>query len=177
MASQEETKEVRQQQEEALEKLEEENQEEVGTTYPFTTQMLQPLPDLTSLSSFDSELIHKHRSLALHIAKLRDDPAWELKTQPSEKNQFLSVYFKPSETNESSWVCGEAECALSLSAIDETLSTQEKWSSFDKNIDKIILIKQLLDHFSIVQRINKGNFLMQARDFIMTHGRFELTSG
>jgi len=83
--------------------------DKIGTTYPFTNAVLPDCPDLNLLDHNEKELVHKHRHLVLEYGKMRDDPAWELKTLPTDKNNNLSVYFKPAETNESSFVCGEAE--------------------------------------------------------------------
>jgi len=44
-------------------------------------------------------------------------------------------------------------------------------------VDKVTLIKDIAPSFTLVHWLNKGNFLMAAWDYIMTHGRHWLSTG
>lgn len=63
---------------------------------------------------------------------MRDDEAWELKTQPTDKNNNLSVFFKPAETKESAFVCGEAVAPIPIERVDSILSDLSKTNLWDK---------------------------------------------
>jgi len=163
--------------EEVKEEEVEEEEVEVGTTYPFKKSELPDSPDTAGMSDEEIESVKKHWAMVLELAKLWDDPSWDLKTKPTDKNSNLSVFFKPAETNESVLVCGEIEANIPIEKIDDVISDHEKWGMFDKVIDKVTVIKNLDANYKIVHWLNKGNFMMGPWDYVMTHAKNVLKTG
>ncbi len=115
--------------------------------------------------------------MVLQFSKMRDDSSFELKTVPSDKNNNLSVFMKAGETKDSAWVIGESTAQIPISKIDEVITSLEKQVVFDKMIDKYNLIKSIAPGFDLIYRVNKGNFMMAARDYILSTGKHVLSSG
>lgn len=113
--------------------------------------------------------MEKHKNFAIESANERTDEEWKLKTKPTPRNQELSVYFKPGTDDLTSFVCGELLTTVPIEKIDGFISDREQWGKFDKQIDKTRLIKQLTPDCTLEYRSNKGNFMMKAQDYTMSH--------
>jgi len=106
------------------EPIEEPQEEEIGKSFPFTKSILPDLPDISSLDDQEQQWIQKHQASILSLSKLKDDSAFELKTQPSDKNNNLSVWMKAGETKDSAWVIGEATAEISFEKIVSVLKDE-----------------------------------------------------
>lgn len=83
---------------------------------------------------------------------------------------------KQGETKDIAWVIGETTAEIPLSALDQTISDLSKHFMFDKMIEKQTVLKDT-GSIQIIHRVNKSNFMMPARDFVLSTSRSVLSTG
>ena len=108
------------------------------------------------------------------FARKRNSTQWKEKGKPTERNFMQREYFRDSGSKESTLICTEITTDLPLEEVDDMLKSQDEWKLFDKQIGEVSTIKDLSPYARTVYRQNAGNFLIPARDYILSHARLEL---
>ena len=137
---------------------------------------VEGLPPMPSYKNDDDrELMRKHRKLVVQTEESIGDEDWTLKTKPTDRNNNLSVWFKPTEEGVT-WVKAQLVTSVDLAKIDTVISDTEQWSKFDKVLDKVTTVREF-EGAKVVLRLTKGNFMMSARQYCLSLARFELENG
>ena len=111
------------------------------------------------------------------FANKRNHSDWKVKGKPSERNFMQNEYFRSSGSKDSILISTDLTTDLPFDEIDDMLKKEDEWKTYDKQIGEVNELKVLTPFSRIIYRQNAGNFLIPARDYVLSVARLELKDG